>query len=90
MPNLDTINMDELSDYIASRLPTYAQPIFIRVLNDMNTTGTFKLLKGDLKKQAYHPSVSGDQIYVKQPSDSQYVPLCSYFYKVIESGNAGY
>lgn len=35
-------------------LPPYILPAFVRILRAVQTTGTFKLLKGELREQSYH------------------------------------
>jgi len=41
--------------YLVERsLPSYTQPVFVRILRAVETTVTFKLLKGELREQSYH------------------------------------
>ncbi len=72
-------------------LPGYAQPVFIRLLRNAETTGTFKLLKGELREQAYHPGeVGGDTVYVRKPRSDSYELLDEEFYGQLKSGASGY
>lgn len=50
-----------------SHLPNYAVPIFIRLLKDIETTGTFKYLKTNLRKVAFDPSKTVDELWVCLP-----------------------
>ena len=86
----DVIDFEQLSSHINQELPSYARPVFLRILKDMDTTGTFKLLKGDLKKQGYHPDLCPEPIYVKKPGDEEYIALSPEFYAEIIGAKAGY
>ncbi|MDA0796575.1 MAG: long-chain-acyl-CoA synthetase [Proteobacteria bacterium] len=82
---------DEFSTYVSANLPGYAQPVFIRIQSDISTTGTFKLIKGDLRKQAFHLQQLGDDaIYVMMPRSKAYQKLDQLLYESIIDGSAGY
>tara|TARA_B100000965_G_scaffold331833_1_gene296129 strand:+ start:1147 stop:1314 length:168 start_codon:yes stop_codon:yes gene_type:complete len=54
-------------------------------------SGTFKLKKNDLREEAYHlDKVNGNQIFIKKPGQSSYVPLDKDYYQIIEAGEAGF
>lgn len=42
-------------EYVARELPSYAQPVFVRLLPHLDTTGTFKIRKVDLVADGYDP-----------------------------------
>ena len=89
--NLDEFNWDDFSSFVIDKLPSYAQPIFVRIIEELETTGTFKLKKNDLREEAYHlDKVNGNQVFIKKPGQNTYVPLDRDFYEVIESGQAGF
>ena len=89
--NLDEFNWDDFSSFVIEKLPSYAQPIFVRIIEELETTGTFKLKKNDLREEAYHlDKVNGNQVFIKKPGQNTYVPLDRDFYEVIESGQAGF
>ena len=50
---------------VVSELPTYAQPCFVRVMDDLAKTGTFKIQKAKLRKDGVDPSSVGDPLYVR-------------------------
>ena len=88
---LDDFNWEEFSSFVSQKLPSYAQPIFVRIIEELETTGTFKLKKNDLREEAYHlDKVKGNQIFIKKPGQNSYVPLDKDYYQVIESGEAGF
>ncbi|KAG2231292.1 hypothetical protein INT48_006403 [Thamnidium elegans] len=47
----ETINFDDLYQYLRTKLPKYAIPVFIRFVPDMVITGTFKQLKVEYREQ---------------------------------------
>lgn len=88
---IDEFNWNEFSDFVSEKLPSYAQPVFVRIIEELETTGTFKLKKNDLREEAFHlEKVGQDQIFIKKPGEKSYVPLESDFYEVIMSGSAGF
>jgi fatty-acyl-CoA synthase len=54
------------------QLPSYALPLFVRLVDSMEHTTTFKSRKVDLRDQAYGPDV-GDPLYVLAGRDEGYV-----------------
>ena len=81
----------EFSAYVMANLPAFAQPVFVRIQSDMSTTGTFKLVKGELRKQAFHlDQLEGDAVYVQLPRTSNYQLLDQSVYESIRDGVAGY
>ena len=88
--NSHKLDLPGLSAHINEALPNYARPLFLRILLNMDTTQTFKMKKGDLREEAFHPDKCTDDIYVLKPSEARYVPLESEFYNTILEGEAGY
>ncbi len=78
------------STYVREQLPAYAQPVFLRIKRDMDVTGTMKMVKGDLRKEAYDISQVDEPIYVLKPHADVYEPLDAGFHDTIKSGGAGY
>jgi fatty-acyl-CoA synthase len=48
--------------YLADRLPGYARPLFVRVCSSLDTTNTFKLVKGRLQAEGY--LASSDPVWI--------------------------
>ena len=84
------LDLENFSEYINRELPPYARPVFLRVLTEMDTTGTFKLVKGDLRKQGYDLDQIADAVYVMKPEKDTYEPLDKAFARRIGDGKAGY
>lgn len=55
-------------------LPNYAVPLFIRLVNSLETTSTFKSRKVELRNQAYGPEVT-DPLYVLCGRQQGYMPF---------------
>ncbi|GFG75043.1 long-chain-acyl-CoA synthetase FadD6 [Mycobacterium botniense] len=63
-----------LARTLYDRLPVYAVPLFVRVVDSMDHTSTFKSRKVDLREQGYGPGVE-DPLYVLAGRDDGYVPF---------------
>lgn len=82
LPDLD---IEALSAHVVSNLPSYARPIFIRVLKELPTTTTHKLQKNELREAAYHLDKVQDDLLVMKPGSTCYERLDSDFYDQIVS-----
>ena len=80
----------EFTEFVDRELPAFARPVFVRIEQQQDTTGTFKLFKGKLKQQAYHLDQVDEPIYVRQPKSKQYELLDHGFYEQLITGSAGY
>ena len=80
----------EFTEFVDRELPAFARPVFVRIEQQQDTTGTFKLFKGKLKQQAYHLDQVDEPIYVRQPKSKQYELLDRGFYEQLINGSAGY
>jgi fatty-acyl-CoA synthase len=63
-----------LARTVYDQLPVYALPLFVRVVESMEHTTTFKSRKVDLREQAYGPGIE-DPLYVLAGRDDGYVPF---------------
>ncbi|MFT7685782.1 MAG: citronellyl-CoA synthetase [Candidatus Azotimanducaceae bacterium] len=82
---LKSLDLQSLSDHIKESLPSYARPLFVRILKELPTTTTHKLQKNDLRDQAYHLEKVEDELLVMQPGSNCYSHLDSDFYdKVVQ------
>lgn len=77
------LDLASISAHICDNLPTYARPLFLRVLDDLPTTSTHKLQKNDLRDQAFHISKVREPLFVLRPGDKVYSKLDSDFYDQI-------
>lgn len=72
-----------LASYLDAELPAYAAPLFIRLLGEVETTGTFKYKKTDLKQAGYDPARSDDPLYVRLPDTAYFQRLDSALHAAI-------
>ena len=86
----EAFDVEEFSAYVTRNLPIYAQPVFVRIQREVATTGTFKLVKGDLRKQAYHMDRVSDQLYYLPPREQRYRVFDQGVYQSVIDGTAGY
>jgi fatty-acyl-CoA synthase len=63
-----------LAQTVYEQLPVYALPLFVRVVESMAHTTTFKSRKVDLREQAYRPGIE-DPLYVLAGREEGYVPF---------------
>ncbi|MCY1283476.1 Long-chain-fatty-acid--CoA ligase FadD17 [compost metagenome] len=76
-----------LAAHLDRELPVYAAPLFLRLLSQVETTGTFKYKKADLKKVAFDPTAGGDPLLVRLPGDAGYRELDEALYWNIQRGD---
>ncbi|XP_046398342.1 long-chain fatty acid transport protein 4 isoform X2 [Ischnura elegans] len=81
----NTLDLKMLHSGIQKALPAYARPIFIRVLPELDMTGTYKLKKVDLQKDGFNPAGIKDKLYYFTGSGG-YEPLTQDIYDQIQSG----
>jgi acyl-CoA synthetase (AMP-forming)/AMP-acid ligase II len=72
--------------HVDSSLPPYARPLFVRVRETLETTGTFKLKKGELTSEGFDPLRVADPIFFRDPARNAYVPLTTEVYEQLKTG----
>ncbi len=72
--------------HVVDALPSYSRPLFVRIMPELQTTGTFKLKKTDLQKEGYDPRSLRDPLYFMHPAQNAYVPLEPSLYEAITNG----
>ncbi len=77
-----------LARTVYEQLPVYALPLFVRVVESMAHTTTFKSRKVDLREQAYHLEGAGieDPLYVLAGRDEGYVPFYDAYTDEVAAG----
>ena len=84
------LDVDGLAAHVARELPPYARPVFVRVQSEIEVTGTFKMVKGDLKREGYDISEIDDPVYVMKPGSTMYEALDPDYLETIRNGSAGF
>lgn len=82
----DDFDLKQLAQTLRSSLPVYAMPLFIRIREEHEITGTFKNRKVELKNEAYNPSQVSEPLYMFDASSDSYVPLDNALFEKINSG----
>lgn len=77
----------EFMAHADSVLPAYARPVFVRLQQAIEITGTFKMKKGDLQKQGFDPTATDDPIYFRHPERKAYVQVDADLHAAITSGS---
>jgi fatty-acyl-CoA synthase len=79
-------DLTEFRAHLASRLPKYARPLFLRIRDSVDLTGTFKYAKSDLIREGFDPSATSDLLYVDHPEHRMFVPISPELYASIQEG----
>lgn len=88
---VEDIDFAGMYQYCKDNMPAYAIPLFIRVKQQLETTGTFKYQKSHLKEQAYYPErTNGEPVYGLLPGAKTYVELTKDIIADIDNGNVRY
>ncbi len=80
------VDYDGLYDWLAQRLPKYAIPLFIRVQQEAETTGTFKFRKIELVEEGFDPDTVNEPVWYFDPETGKYEPLTPDAYATLKSG----
>jgi fatty-acyl-CoA synthase len=78
------LEMGKFHEHLAICLPHYARPVFLRIRNQVDLTGTFKYSKTELVRHGYDPDACADQLYFD--NSVEYVPLDRNLYRRIQAG----
>ena len=64
--------VDEAFYRHVERLPVYARPVFLRIVEQLDMTGTFKVRKIDLQRQGFDPQVINAPLYYRDDAARRY------------------
>ncbi|MHA2472121.1 MAG: AMP-binding protein [Promethearchaeota archaeon] len=85
--NSMSFNLKEFSKFLVSSLPGYAIPIFLRIRQNLEVTGTFKLRKVTLKEEGFNPDKISDPMLIWDPKSKSLEELTLNVYNDIKNGN---
>ncbi len=85
-----SLDMDAFSQFVDRELPAHARPVFIRLQQQVETTVTFKLVKGALRKEAYHLDQVKEPLFILKPKSQAYEPLDDASYQQVIAGQSGF
>lgn len=81
------IDYAHLLAHLRKEMPAYAIPVFLRQQQKMETTGTFKYQKNNLKKEAFDINAAhGEPLFVWLPNTNSYQPLTAEIWQNIQKG----
>ncbi|WP_374980372.1 long-chain-acyl-CoA synthetase [Pseudomonas solani] len=80
------LDAQAVAEHLDRELPPYAAPLFIRLLAEIETTGTFKYKKTDLKKSGFDPGQISEPLFVRLPGETAFRPLDNTLHQAIQSG----
>jgi len=78
-------DLDSFLLRLKAELPSYAIPLFVRLVNTIDITGTFKFRKLDLVREGFNPSLVSDPLFFYNSSSGGYMRLDSCLYDDIVS-----
>ncbi|MFW9785224.1 MAG: long-chain-acyl-CoA synthetase, partial [Candidatus Heimdallarchaeota archaeon] len=68
----DQLNLKKFANFTVENLPKYSIPIFLRVQDELEFTGTHKLRKVNLRKQGYDINKISEPMYLWNSSTQSY------------------
>jgi fatty-acyl-CoA synthase len=81
-----SFDLEDFREQATQRLPSYARPLFLRILAALETTATFKPRKQDLIAAGFDPARVDDALYVDDPRAQAYRPLDAAVYQTLVAG----
>jgi len=84
----ENLDFNGLLKHCNEQLPSYAVPIFLRKLKEIDITGTFKHQKVELRKEGIDLKVVKDSIYWLSPNSKKYELFNQAVFDQIVSGKA--
>jgi citronellyl-CoA synthetase len=86
----DGPDLARLSDHIEATLPRYARPLFLRIANTLDMTGTHKIVKTRYMQEGYDITSTDDAIFSWNPAERAYRRLDAHRLSEIAAGRSGY
>ncbi|XP_060617983.2 long-chain fatty acid transport protein 6 [Anolis sagrei] len=81
-----SLDVEQLYEHVVTYLPSYARPLFLRIQEIMDVTGTFKQQKFQLVGEGFNPSSTSDPLYFLDSSKKSYITLTEELHENIVSG----
>lgn len=82
---LDEQDLKNMVSTFKRCLPAYAVPVFLRIQEQVETTGTFKYQKNKLKDQAFDPNKTDERLLVLLPGSDAYCELTQEIFENIQA-----
>ncbi|WPH03819.1 Hypothetical protein R9X50_00670200 [Acrodontium crateriforme] len=89
--SIASFDFARLAKHVTGSLPRYAVPIFLRMAPQLTYTGTFKIQKGQAKREGVDPDLiekagSKDQVFWLPPNGTSYVPFERADWEALKAG----
>uniref|UniRef100_A0A8C5H0B4 long-chain-fatty-acid--CoA ligase n=1 Tax=Gouania willdenowi TaxID=441366 RepID=A0A8C5H0B4_GOUWI len=81
--NGDQLDLGSFLITAQKSLPSYAIPVFLRLMPSVDTTGTFKIQKMRLQKEGFKPSNPSEKMYFLNSRTGSYVAITDELYNDI-------
>jgi len=81
------VELSSLYAGMVDTLPSYARPIFVRFVEEIDVTGTFKLKKRDLQQEGFNPDALNQKVYIVDNTMKTYNLVTQEIYNNIVNGN---
>uniref|UniRef100_UPI0037E7B7A3 long-chain fatty acid transport protein 1-like n=1 Tax=Semicossyphus pulcher TaxID=241346 RepID=UPI0037E7B7A3 len=79
-------DLDAFQLAVQNALPSYARPIFLRLMPSVDTTGTFKIQKMRLQREGYKPAEASDKVYFLNSRAGRYEAVTEELYDDVIEG----
>lgn len=79
-------SFDNLYEIVSKDLPNYARPLFLRIMQGMDTTGTHKLQKVQVRKEGFDIHAIKDDLYFRDDKKKQFVKINEELYQELIAG----
>jgi fatty-acyl-CoA synthase len=82
----DDFSLTGFHAHVDKALPTFAQPLFLRLQRQIETTGTFKYRKVDLVADGFDPARVRDPLYFRNPGKKTWTRITKAGFDKINTG----
>ena len=80
------IDINDVSEFVSDSLPKYSVPVFLRIVETLALTGSYKITKVGLKRDEYDIGKIKDKVYCWNVSDKKYIPFDTDLYEQVKAG----
>ena len=82
----DGFDLAAFRAHLEAQLPAYARPLFLRIQPEIETTGTFKQKKVELRAEGFDPEKTGDSLYFNHPDSEGFELIDGSLHAAIQAG----
>lgn len=85
-PQYSQLDVKNFTQHIKDKLPSYAVPLFIRIRQEQEITGTFKHKKNTLKEEGFDISLINEPVFVLNNQTNEYEIMTTDYLKKLTQG----